>query len=385
MKKKLLLTIALIVSILSLSILGVACNKEEVEDNTEIPLTLTELHYIEDSIYGLYFYGPDHEDSEDDLLRAKDAVLDTNYFDPSKPTIIWIHGWEPDKGGSQTDYALTVSSDAYGAGVDDLNYAAEYRKLGYNVATFQYQRAIGCEVGTDLSNILRSAYVNVEDTGYSMAYLFASELCMTLGEDYDQDITYLGHSCGSFVSIGINYYIKYLLSNNVITNRHLLASRLLLIDPYVNEFGDAINDGTEKIYGSSVFVKDTKPLFLSKIVCNLSDAGVATQIYFGMGMASASFKSVKNFKSLSSKTVMVNMSGLAAGSSSGGMGIHVLTRDWVLQSILADKLKDQNDKVGPSGALTKEEIVSLYGKKYEQVNKNIDLSTETLRQVSSFK
>ena len=68
MKKKLLLTIALIVSILSLSILGVACNKEEVEDNTEIPLTLTELHYIEDSIYGLYFYGPDHEDSEDEII-----------------------------------------------------------------------------------------------------------------------------------------------------------------------------------------------------------------------------------------------------------------------------------------------------------------------------
>ena len=383
MKKRLLLTIALVISILSLSIIGVACNKQEedkpVVEGDPYELKLTSMHYDEDSSYGLYFYGPNHED-DDDMVRAKDAVQDTDYFDPSKPTVIWIHGWEPD--GSPSDMALTISSDAQKSGLSYVNYAVEYRDMGYNVATFQYQKTMGCHVADDLANIFRSAYVNVENTGYSMAYMFASELCMTLGEDYAQDITYLGHSCGSFVSIGVNYYVKALLDNNVIANTHLLASRLLLIDPYVNELGDGI-DG-ETIYGASAAVSEDKTLMLSKFVCDLSDAGVATQIYFGMGMASSGFKTVKNFDTLSTKTVMVNMSGLASGSMMGDLTIHVLTRDWVLQSLLYNKLKDQNGNMGPSAALSKEEIVSLYGNKYEQVNKKVKLSTESLVKVIQF-
>ena len=123
---------------------------------------------------------------------------------------------------------------------------------------------------------------------------------------------------------------------------------------------------------------------LSKFVCDLSDAGVATQIYFGMGMASSGFKTVENFDTLSTKTVMVNMSGLASGSMMGDLTIHVLTRDWVLQSVLEDKLVDQNGKMAASGALTKEEIVSLYGKKYKQVYEGMDLSKDSLKLVDKY-
>ena len=345
-----------------------------------------ELYYNPEATYGLFFYGDNHKalntgttDADIDVVRAA-ADMSTSYFDPSKPTIIWTHGWEMT--GSYGDAYLCAGADTRKVMSSyDVSYVNELKKKGYNVATFQYQGYIN-NANNDAANlnaIYKNTVVKVKGEKHSMSYMFASELATILGEKYEKDVTLVGHSCGAFVSTATAFMLQTFYQDGAIKNKHLVPARLILEDPYV--------DGTEnEAFKEGQLMDGTKEEISSRTKCQVvlnmleslgKNSNVAIDAYLGMGGASTSFVQNSKFKkdvhpedfanALPYMTV-VDMTGMKQWQGVVG-NIHVLTRDWVWSSMLGNKLKDDKGNLAPSAACTNEEIISMRGNLYQQTAK----------------
>ncbi len=340
--------------------------------------------------YGLYFYGDNHTALNDDyssdtidMIRAKDGMT-KSYFDPSKPTIIWFHGWEPD--GSVGDRYLMAGADTRKQYSDyDCQYAQELKAKGYNVATFQFQ---GVNPGdknyaAGLGSIYKYAVDSFNDGEYSLSFMFASEVLSIFGEDYAKDITFVGHSCGGFMATATNYMLQYFYQQGFTSNKHLIASRLTLVDPYVNTLGDIMPTGN--LMGTKEDISDRdKCTVVLDMVCSLHEnSNVAVDVYLGMSGASSKFIVNKNgrFDKVMKHCVVADMTGIKSGLSNPFYS-HVVTRDWVWASSLNDKLEDQDGNLAPSLACTNEEILSLVGNLYEQQYDELDLTQDSMLKVS---
>lgn len=354
-----LVSIVIVLTILfSVCLLQVACSEKH------------ELYYDKDSYFGLYFYGDGHDINNIDMLRSSSS-MDVKYFDPKKPTVIWVHGWESTF--ADCDWELTLSADAKSkAGLEQYSFVKQLKEKGYNVAAFQYQsEEVKKDIAEDLGKILYSTLVDADQSGYSMAYLMASELCLNLGESYSEEIMYVGHSCGSFVSLSINYYINYFIENKIIQNKNLLAKRITLADPYFNSasfFGEKANG--MQIYLTNEVIETSKDIFFGEKIKELVDKqDVAIDVYLGMGMASSTFKSLD--QSVFDKCFVVDMAGLRKGY--GDTSIHVLTRDWIFMNLVKGDIAGR--------ANTTNSIKSLRGAYLAQSNKKLTIENEQLTPV----
>ena len=339
--------------------------------------------------YGLYFYGDDHEpyntDMTDvDMVRASES-LSKKYFDPSKPTIIWFHGWEST--GSVGDRYLMAGADTRKVMSSyDCNYAHELKEKGYNVGTFQFQ---GVEDGdTNYAKSLGVIYKYVVEsfnkTDYSLSFLFASEIVKVFGESYAKDITFAGHSCGGFVSTATNYMLQAFYHAGKISNKNLIAKRMIVQDPYVDTLGDGLT-ANAMLMGTNELIGDRrKSAVVQDMMIKLHKFdNVAIDVYLGMSGASDEFinPDKSHFNEVLPHVVITDMTGLKKWQGNIG-NIHVLTRDWCWRSILENKLKDQDGNLAPSGACTNEEILSMVGNLYQQQNAKWDFTTESLQKVS---
>lgn len=378
-----IIALSMIILLLGLSFMG--CKKEATYDGPNVTID----PYCDlTASYGLYFYGDDHEpyntDMTDiDMVRASES-LDIKYFDPSKPTIIWFHGWEPT--GSVGDRYLMAGADTRKVmKTYDCNYAHELKEKGYNVATFQFQ---GVEDGDanyaqSLAVIYKYAVESFNGTDYSLSFLFASEIVKVFGESYANDITFAGHSCGGFMSTATNYMLQAFYHSGKTTNKNLIAKRMIVQDPYVNTLSDglaadAMLMGTDELIGDR-----RKGTVVQDMMIKLHKFdNVAIDVYLGMTMASNEFvdTSKSHFNEVLEHVVVVDMTGLKKWQGSIG-NIHVLTRDWCWRSILSEKLKDQIGNLAPSGACTNEEILSMVGNLYQQQNAKWDFATESMEKV----
>jgi len=364
------------------------------------------LYYKPDSTYGLFFYGDNHKvlnggsDADIDMVRAS-KDMSTSYFDPSKPTIVWTHGWEPT--GSFGDAYLCAGADTRKVVTTyDVSYVEELKKKGYNVATFQFQGFANnsTNYATNLNgpnSIYKYTMVKMKGAKHSMSYMFASELATILGEKYAQDVTLVGHSCGAFVSTATAYMLQTFYQKGMISNKHLVPSRLILEDPYVDGDENTDLDEGAKMDGTDEdVVSRTKCQVVLNMIASLGkDSNTAIDVYLGMGGASSTFVQDKKFmkdadvhtedfeKALEYCTV-VDMTGMKQWQDIIG-NIHVLTRDWVWASMLGDKLKDENGNLAPSAACTNEEIISMRGKLYQQSYKGFiwNKSNKTLEVIKT--
>ena len=337
-------------------------------------MDMSELYYDTETGVGLYFYGPNHTilngQSEDnaDMVRAS-TNISTDYFDPSKPTIIWTHGWEPT--GSFGDRYLCAGGDTRKVLPDyDVNYAQELRKMGYNVGTLQYQGDLKTtkNYATQLAKIYSYCVDDFNETGYSLSYMFASELATVLGDKYKKDLILVGHSCGGFMSTATAYMLEVFYYNKLITNRHLIPKRLILQDPYVVTLGDKLNEGTY-LCGTYEEVGDrTKCQVVQDMLISLdSHRKVAIEVYIGMTGAGSGFidDSKGYFTKVKDHVVTIDMTGMKEWQGCVG-NIHVLTRDWVWASLIGKSLYDQDGKLAPTSSCTYKEIRKMRGGLYQQ-------------------
>lgn len=93
-----------------------------------------QLYYYEECDWGVYFYGTERDGSSDAVGAQKWVAGQPNrFFDPSKPTIIYTHGWQLDgvKNKGREDFRFTGN----GVDVQTHNFWIE---TGWNVGIFHW-------------------------------------------------------------------------------------------------------------------------------------------------------------------------------------------------------------------------------------------------------
>lgn len=185
--------------------------------------------------YGIYWYGLGNKPYKFVPNVANPA------YDPLKPTIIYIHGWQP-------EYSLIKHRESfyfYG------QYAADpWIKAGWNVGVFywnQFSDEFNVEdaeakiwTATSEKGMRWRKGDGTYDTSNSIkknaAELLYEEYIKALSGYKGNDIRIAGHSLGSQMAIRLTK----LISDNVDSGKiapELLPSRVALLDPYFSNLG----------------------------------------------------------------------------------------------------------------------------------------------------
>ena len=205
MKKRFLPLIIVILLLTALSAaMFTACNDGgttpggDDEERTPVNFTLDP-----DRDYGLYWY----DVNGGRMLSQEDMPL--SYYDPSKPTVIYSHGWKVDLAPEEL---VTQQStiDATEGLSGDRDYAEELKKAGYNVGYFDWH-LYAADLGS-LQNEIWTVYEEgVSDApdegsnyeaavaaldGKSFAGEFAREVAVVMKDAKNDDLYFIGHSFG---------------------------------------------------------------------------------------------------------------------------------------------------------------------------------------------
>lgn len=185
--------------------------------------------------YGIYWYGLGNKPSK--FIDGQPNP----YFDPSKPTIIYIHGWQP-------EYTLLKHRESFYFYNEDA--ADAWIKAGWNVGVFYWNQF------SDEINVLdaeakiwtpngptgmrwRKAdglYSTENSPNESASQLLYDEYVKAMKGYKGSEIRIAGHSLGSQMAIALTKK----LSDNVdlgVISPELLPKRVALLDPYFSNLG----------------------------------------------------------------------------------------------------------------------------------------------------
>ncbi len=158
--------------------------------------------------YGLYFLAADGS-SQKYLPPAADP--DGNpLFDPTKPTVIYVHGWQP---FTVKDHKREYLSDKAGG-----SYARLWKEAGWNVAIFYWNQfsdeqfvqlaegkihhyqenasGTGLTWRKEKDNVLTPATADAASPQYSATALFAQEYSRFIAQSQSGKVRLVGHSLG---------------------------------------------------------------------------------------------------------------------------------------------------------------------------------------------
>lgn len=369
MKKLLIISVLLVVIVTSVVFVG--CTHEE----EKFPL-----EYDATTDYGVYWY------NDGEYVRSSEDI-NVQHFDPSKPTFIFAHGWEPDKNNTTNGVVEDLVThkdtvDKLNGNIEVVNYAEELKSQGYNVA---------CLGWFGYANVLTKlfGYIWMEfDDGLPLCVRFAQELASVMG-DYTGDITMVGHSYGAQVAVSTSYILANFYKNGVISSKDMIPKRLTLADPYINNaddsyqilgWNDKYSTSTIPYLNEGINGRYTKDLVADCVSTIVKDFDTAVDIYGGMSLAYDKYEydgSDPYFEKLSDCCTFVKSVGIK--NAYGDQNIHNIVRDWVLLSMVDGVvLYDQNGDVAPSGGATNDQIKALRGKCYYQVYRGFDLSKDSM-------
>ncbi len=368
--KKFIVAMLLVVMLVGISVFTACVNNGYSSDSP------FELEYDVSKDYGVYWY------ADGEYVRSSDS-LDAKYFDSSKPTLIFAHGWEPDdkntSNGLVEDF-VTHKDTIEKTGIASTNYAEEFKSQGYNVACLGWFGYAGI-----LNRLFEYIWVGF-DKGYALSVRFAQELCCVLGEDYDKSIKLLGHSYGSQVAIATTYQLTKFIDDGVISNKNLVPTRITLADPYIGATGlisdwKSLKNKTIDYSNEPINGREPKTLLADATEYIVDKNDIAIDIYCGMSIASTNYYkydgSDKDFEKLSQNCVFVKSKGLK--ERYGDFNIHNITRDWVFLFVVNNVLLyDQNNNLAPSGGASDAQIKAMRGNCYNQVYEGLNLSKDSM-------
>ena len=234
MKKRFLPLIIVILLLTALSAaMFTACN--DGEKRTPVNFTLDP-----DRDYGLYWY----DVNGGRMLSQEDMPL--SYYDPSKPTVIYSHGWKVDLAPEEL---VTQQStiDATEGLSGDRDYAEELKKAGYNVGYFDWHL-----YAADLSSLQNEIWTVYEEgvsdapdegsnyeaavaalDGKSFAGEFAREVAVVMKDAKNDDLYFIGHSFGGQMVTAAAYTLSKMYDAGLDINPACVPKRISLADPYI--------------------------------------------------------------------------------------------------------------------------------------------------------
>lgn len=224
------------------------------QDIGDCPTELAAPYNAAEMHMGLYWYAPSQQGALGGVgcLAREDGGAISGYYDPSKPVLIFVHGWQPGyvKGGLQA--GTTTSSKRHNFWFEEgrLNVADEWIKAGWNVAIFHWTQLADDEssffvpynaqakiwttdykVGNTpigMRYMTASGYSSKNSLTVSAGTLFYQAYKSALSQYEGQEVRVVGHSLGAQLMLAM---ADQAYQDPALAPQKLPA-RLALTDPY---------------------------------------------------------------------------------------------------------------------------------------------------------
>ena len=208
----------------------------------------------EKPVYGLVWYG------RDNAGQLAQSGQTNPYYDPAKPTIIFVHGWLPDQVGTPPDFRY-AATDEEGQALLETNLANAWIAGGWNVGVFYWAAFADEDVVVTAENKIwtadslvgmrwRSAdgvYHVDSAPDVSASALFYEAYKSALAGYEGETIRLAGHSLGNQMAVAVTLRILEGIARGEI-GENLRPQRLALLDPYWSleekDFLEGVNTGT---------------------------------------------------------------------------------------------------------------------------------------------
>lgn len=187
---------------------------------------------------GIYWYGK--EDASQKAIPGQPNP----YYDPTRPTMLFIHGWEPDQAYTHRTLVWTYQDATTGV-TTTFDLAAPWIDAGWNIGVFDWgpfadeSKVLEAEAKIWTAKGPRGMRWRDRDGNYQSEgapQVSASELLyrnyMDVLADYrGPEIRIAGHSMGNQMATALVLHLLETLGREEVSP-HLLPSRLTLLDPY---------------------------------------------------------------------------------------------------------------------------------------------------------
>jgi hypothetical protein len=198
--------------------------------------------------YGLYWFGDGNE------AYKYVSGRDNPFYDPSKPTIIYTHGWQQDS-VLDRDYGRECFVFGYDGNVIHTDVSQAWRDAGWNTGIFFWNQFADeppetvepekaeAKIYSALNGYTdmryKVYYPSTGSVGYSTTYspdvsvaeLFQDIYIDALSDNTSGSIRIAGHSLGNQLVTRFTWLIKNSYDNGTI-GKSIMPNRVALLDPY---------------------------------------------------------------------------------------------------------------------------------------------------------
>lgn len=326
------------------------------------PSMETDLSVDYESDIGLYFFNADGEH------KRYSSEISNEYFDKSKPTVVFFHGWMTE---SYQENEICKNAD---------NFASKIIDAGYNFCSMDY-----CHHAGNLVELFRYIWSDFKG-GHSVACRFAKEYA-TCFENYSNEIRFVSHSYGAHSSVATAYLLSNMIKQGIVKDG-CMPTRMTFADPYLGDIISQIPNysmpTTIENINEPIGDRSTTEVF-ADCMQYLANEGIVMDVYAGMPFAydqylenDAARRKVCRDKVYDAASWTI-LTGLQEGYGTVG-DIHMITLDWVFDSFFASE-KKSGDIYYPTASLSNDKILALKGKCYNSTLTTLDCENDVLFEV----
>lgn len=219
--------------------------------------------------YGLYWF-QNGTNSTKAYNEQTNQVLSVsnNYYDPSKPTVIFFHGWQ--SGSSQQNYKREQFQLVNSGENLNVNTIAKWKQDGWNVGMFYWNQFADegevkdAEAKIWSKNGPRGMRYRQDDGSYrtsqapnqSIGEVAFQQFKAVVGGNTSNNIRLVGHSLGNQLATYVSKQIRDAVNNGQLS-ANVMPNRLELLDPFWSKggksyLGDSNGDGSNDWTGERV-------------------------------------------------------------------------------------------------------------------------------------
>ena len=196
---------------------------------------------------GLYWFGANNQYEK----ASSDTKDGSTYYDPSKPTLIFIHGWQKDH---IVDLERQTFYEDDSNGWPDMDFANLWISEGYNIGILYWdQFADESEVKNAEAKIWSTEgnkgmrWLDSDGNYHDGPDQTVTELLLAAYEEamsgyQGSDIRLAGHSLGNQLALRLTDELVTLAANGTINNNEV-PQRVSLLDPFYSNYAKSYLDG----------------------------------------------------------------------------------------------------------------------------------------------
>jgi len=205
----------------------------------------SKLYAVADTLdYGFYWFGANNQSAKAVASNGTPNSVGTSLYDPSKPTVLYFHGWQKDSAKNNYYRETFMYNDPTksNASVDTI---AQWKADGWNVAIFYWnQMADEAEVKDAEAKLWSTAgpkgmRYRLSDGTYgtaltptkSVGELALAQYTAMMVNYQGSEVRFAGHSLGSQLAVNLAKLVSDYVAVNT-SKIKIMPNRLELLDPF---------------------------------------------------------------------------------------------------------------------------------------------------------